>query len=87
MQLSDYSISENRYTPCGTEISNLDPFPYCPVSLIEIPVIDRISLARNKDIPVLSPTFHSKTLSFISGDNPIPLSSKYMVTDSFSSTK
>jgi hypothetical protein len=44
-----------RYASSGTEISNLAPAPSVPVSLIVIPVIPRISRARNNPRPVFFP--------------------------------
>lgn len=38
-----YPASVNRNIPFGTVISNLTPFPDTPISLIPIPVRERIS--------------------------------------------
>jgi hypothetical protein len=46
----------NRYAPLGTRISKRAPFPKVPVSLMVIPVRERIS----RDRYMSSPTFRKK---------------------------
>ncbi|MFZ1959046.1 MAG: hypothetical protein WB811_03555 [Methanoregula sp.] len=53
--LGVYFAFENRYVPSGIIISNRAPFSDSPVSLMVIPVIARISLARNNPYPVFFP--------------------------------
>ncbi len=47
-----YGVLTNLYPPFGTRISNRAPVPGVPVSWIVMPVMDRISRARNRPIPL-----------------------------------
>jgi hypothetical protein len=70
-----YTGCSNRYAPFGIWISNRVPWPAIPVSLIDIPVIERISRTRNRPRPVSFPYPRSKIMCFSSWGIPAPLSS------------
>lgn len=59
----------------GTVITNLAPSPRFPSSIIVMPVMDRISLERNRPKPCFLSMPLVKIFFFISAEMPTPLSS------------
>jgi hypothetical protein len=59
-------------------ISNRAPSPSAPVSLTAIPVMESISLTRNRPRPVFLPKPRSKILSLSGAGMPVPLSCQTM---------